>query len=81
MVVHIILLKQYEKSRKGTCVHVGFVGGYYKSVLPMWCRDPAILVECLTPDFRGDLECVSHVASSGMDVYAHNLETVQDLQW
>ena len=55
--------------------------GITSLVLPMWCRDPAILVECLTPDFRGDLECVSHVASSGMDVYAHNLETVQDLQW
>lgn len=41
---------------------------------------PSILVECLTPDFRGDLEAVSHVAFSGVDVYAHNIETVQELQ-
>ena len=44
-------------------------------------RDSSILVECLTPDFRGDLQCVSRVANSGVDVYAHNLETVQELQW
>ncbi|CAD7699266.1 unnamed protein product [Ostreobium quekettii] len=41
---------------------------------------PDILVECLTPDFRGDLEAVGHLASSGLDVYAHNIETVERLQ-
>ncbi|XP_048777397.2 lipoyl synthase, mitochondrial-like isoform X2 [Ostrea edulis] len=40
-----------------------------------------ILVECLTPDFRGDMTCVAKVAESGLDVYAHNVETVEDLQW
>eukprot|EP00126_Sphaerothecum_destruens_P000276 Sdes_comp10327_c0_seq2m1970 len=43
-------------------------------------RFPRIYVECLTPDFRGDLEAVSRVARSGLKVYAHNLETVRDLQ-
>jgi len=38
------------------------------------------LVECLTPDFSGNLEHVSLVASSGLDVYAHNIETVEPLQ-
>lgn len=41
---------------------------------------PGILVECLTPDFRGDYEAVSHLARSGLDVYAHNIETVDRLQ-
>lgn len=41
---------------------------------------PETLVECLTPDFRGDLEAVRHLARSGMDVYAHNIETVDRLQ-
>ncbi|GIL68138.1 hypothetical protein Vafri_21410 [Volvox africanus] len=41
---------------------------------------PSILVECLTPDFRGDLEAVRHLARSGLDVYAHNVETVERLQ-
>lgn len=41
---------------------------------------PDILVECLTPDFRGDLDAVRHLASSGLDVFAHNIETVEPLQ-
>ncbi|XP_038063101.1 lipoyl synthase, mitochondrial-like [Patiria miniata] len=40
----------------------------------------SILVECLTPDFRGDMEAVERVALSGLDVYAHNIETVERLQ-
>uniref|UniRef100_A0A4X1V1D1 lipoyl synthase n=1 Tax=Sus scrofa TaxID=9823 RepID=A0A4X1V1D1_PIG len=43
-------------------------------------RNPKILVECLTPDFRGDLKAVEKVALSGLDVYAHNVETVPELQ-
>eukprot|EP00616_Rhizochromulina_sp_CCMP1243_P016569 CAMPEP_0118965796 /NCGR_PEP_ID=MMETSP1173-20130426/3315_1 /TAXON_ID=1034831 /ORGANISM="Rhizochromulina marina cf, Strain CCMP1243" /LENGTH=351 /DNA_ID=CAMNT_0006914469 /DNA_START=31 /DNA_END=1086 /DNA_ORIENTATION=- len=43
-------------------------------------RSPKLLVECLTPDFRGDLDLVSRVALSGLDVFAHNLETVERLQ-
>jgi lipoic acid synthetase len=41
---------------------------------------PGILVECLTSDFRGDLEAVSALANSGLDVFAHNIETVRSLQ-
>ena len=39
-----------------------------------------MLVECLVPDFRGDLGCVETIAGSGLDVYAHNVETVDELQ-
>ncbi len=39
-----------------------------------------MMVECLTPDFRGDLKCVETIVSSGLDVYAHNVETVSELQ-
>ncbi|GAB5365490.1 hypothetical protein AAMO2058_001062700 [Amorphochlora amoebiformis] len=38
------------------------------------------LVECLTPDFSGNLNHVEIVAKSGLDVFAHNLETVEPLQ-
>ncbi|XP_045205660.1 lipoyl synthase, mitochondrial-like isoform X2 [Mercenaria mercenaria] len=41
----------------------------------------SILVECLTPDFRGDFNSVETVALSGLDVYAHNVETVAEMQW
>lgn len=37
------------------------------------------LVECLTGDFRGDLNMVDVMARSGLDVFAHNVETVEDL--
>ncbi|CAK6972221.1 lipoyl synthase%2C mitochondrial [Scomber scombrus] len=43
-------------------------------------RNAQILVECLTPDFRGDLASVEKIALSGLDVYAHNVETVRELQ-
>jgi lipoic acid synthetase len=36
-------------------------------------------VEALTGDFAGNLENVSLVAKSGLDVYAHNIETVEAL--
>lgn len=42
-------------------------------------RAPHILVEALTGDFAGNLEHVSHVAKSGLDVYAHNIETVEEM--
>ena len=40
-------------------------------------KSPKILVEALVPDFQGDTACVEHVALSGLDVYAHNVETVE----
>ncbi|XP_037031604.1 lipoyl synthase, mitochondrial [Bradysia coprophila] len=42
-------------------------------------KNPKIFVECLAPDFRGDIECVKTIATSGLDVYAHNIETVEKL--
>jgi len=43
-------------------------------------HDPAPLVEVLTPDFSGNLDNVAVVATSGLDVFAHNIETVEPLQ-
>ena len=40
---------------------------------------PSLLVECLSPDFAGDEACVEAVALSGLDVFAHNIETVERL--
>jgi len=42
-------------------------------------KAPQILVEALTGDFAGSLFQVSLVAQSGLDVYAHNIETVEAL--
>ena len=42
-------------------------------------KKPTLLVEALTGDFGGDLDMVKIVADSGLDVYAHNVETVEGL--
>jgi len=42
-------------------------------------RDPRVKVETLTPDFQGHLSDVETVLASGVDVYAHNIETVRRL--
>jgi lipoic acid synthetase len=42
--------------------------------------DPRILVEVLTPDWRGDEGCAAVVAASGAEVLAHNVEVVRRLQ-
>lgn len=40
---------------------------------------PELLVECLSPDFAGNHEGVTQVVMSGLDVFAHNIETVERL--
>ncbi|GMR41563.1 hypothetical protein PMAYCL1PPCAC_11758, partial [Pristionchus mayeri] len=42
-------------------------------------KKPELLVECLLPDFAGNLQSVELLARSGLDVYAHNVETVEGL--
>lgn len=43
-------------------------------------RVPGILVETLTGDFQGDEKALAVMLHSGLDVFAHNLETVKRLQ-
>ncbi|XP_017841222.2 lipoyl synthase, mitochondrial [Drosophila busckii] len=50
-----------------------------ETVREIKARNSNIFVECLVPDFRGNLECVKTIANSGLDVYAHNIETVEKL--
>uniref|UniRef100_A0A6G1SMR0 Lipoyl synthase, mitochondrial n=1 Tax=Aceria tosichella TaxID=561515 RepID=A0A6G1SMR0_9ACAR len=38
---------------------------------------PTIMVECLTGDFGGQLDMVDIMATSGLDVFAHNVETIE----
>ncbi len=40
---------------------------------------PGLLVEVLTPDFRGDVEAIRTVGRAGPDVFANNVETVRRL--
>mmetsp|Transcript_13021 Transcript_13021/g.36649 ORF Transcript_13021/g.36649 Transcript_13021/m.36649 type:complete len:457 (+) Transcript_13021:269-1639(+) len=43
-------------------------------------KKPEILVECLVSDFQGNQTSVETLATSGLDVYAHNVETIERLQ-
>jgi len=55
-------------------------GHFAEVVRRLKASSPSLLVEALTPDFRGEHDLVDLVANSGLDVYAHNTETVERLQ-
>lgn len=43
-------------------------------------KSPKLLVETLLGDYQGRLALIEQLAGAGMDVYAHNVETVESLQ-
>lgn len=43
------------------------------------CEIPNVTIEVLTPDFRGDKDCIKTVTDAKPDIYNHNLETVPRL--
>uniref|UniRef100_A0A0A9WDI5 Lipoyl synthase, mitochondrial n=1 Tax=Lygus hesperus TaxID=30085 RepID=A0A0A9WDI5_LYGHE len=51
-----------------------------RTVQLLKASDNPPLVEVLTSDFAGNLDSVRTVAQSNVDVFAHNLETVRELQ-
>ncbi|KAH0984260.1 hypothetical protein GBA52_011437 [Prunus armeniaca] len=55
-------------------------GHFAETVQKLKTLKPSMLIEALVPDFRGDSSCVEKVATSGLDVLAHNIETVEELQ-
>ncbi|MFB6168091.1 MAG: lipoyl synthase, partial [Haloferacaceae archaeon] len=56
-------------------------GHFAETVREIKRRDEGILVETLVPDFRGEPDLVDEVLDAGPDVFAHNVETVERLQW
>ena len=52
---------------------------FAETIMKIKQKAPTMLVEALTGDYAGDLEMVKLVALSGLDVYAHNIETVEEL--
>lgn len=52
---------------------------FAETIMKIKQKAPQILVEALTGDYAGDLEMVKLVAQSGLDVYAHNVETTEEL--
>ncbi len=56
-------------------------GHFAETIRALKKRCPDLVVEALVPDFRGDALCVKTIVESGVDVYAHNIETVKSLQY
>jgi lipoic acid synthetase len=56
-------------------------GHFAETIREIKRRDSDILVECLVPDFRGDPDLVRKIIDAEPDVLAHNIETVDRLQW
>ena len=54
-------------------------GHYAATIRGLKAKRPDLMVEALTPDFQGRLECVREVVDTGLDVFAHNVETVERL--
>ena len=55
-------------------------GHFAATVRAMKAASSTLRIECLTPDFRGVRKPIEEVARSGLDVYAHNVETVERMQ-
>lgn len=52
---------------------------FAETIMKIKQKKKEILIEALTGDYAGDLEMVKLVAESGLDVYAHNMETTEEL--
>lgn len=57
----------------------GGAAHFAETIMKIKQKAPHMLVEALTGDYAGDLAMVEKVALSGLDVYAHNVETVEEL--
>jgi lipoic acid synthetase len=56
-------------------------GHFARTIEAIKERHPGVLVEALTPDFQGEPDLVRRVLDAEPDVFAHNVETVDRLQW
>ncbi|MDP7061414.1 MAG: lipoyl synthase [Planctomycetota bacterium] len=54
-------------------------GHYAATIAALKAKRPDLLVEALTPDFQGRVDCVQAICDAGLDVFAHNIETVERL--
>ncbi|CAO2841050.1 unnamed protein product [Amaranthus hypochondriacus] len=55
-------------------------GHFAETVQKLKTLKPTMLIEALVPDFRGDPDYVKKVYVSGLDVFAHNIETVEEFR-
>jgi len=56
-------------------------GHFAETIRAIRERHPGVLIEALVPDFQGDPDLVREIIDARPDVFAHNVETVERLQW
>lgn len=73
--LHYVVLTSVDRDdlADGGSLHIA------KTVQHLKKEIPQLLVEVLSPDFRGNDDHVANVVMSGLDVFAHNIETVERL--
>ena len=54
-------------------------GHFAKTIKLLKKRQPQLLIEVLTPDFKGREDCLQKIILAEPDVFAHNIETVERL--
>lgn len=54
-------------------------GQFADTIRALHDKIPNVIVEVLTPDFKGKEECVRTVCEAGPEIYNHNIETVARL--
>ena len=54
-------------------------GHFAKTIQLVKGRIPELLIEVLTPDFKGKEALIDKIIQAGPDVFAHNIETVERL--
>lgn len=55
-------------------------GHFARTIRTIKKLDPELIVEILTPDFRGQMDLIQQLVDAQPDVFAHNVETVERLQ-
>ncbi|EKX41367.1 hypothetical protein GUITHDRAFT_158225 [Guillardia theta CCMP2712] len=58
----------------------GGAGHFARTISTLKDLNSKVKIEALVSDFQGNEACVKTVVDSGLDVYAHNIETVERLQ-
>jgi len=59
----------------------GGAGHWVKTIKMVRSLCPDMKIETLIPDFQGDIDLINKICDAGPDVLAHNLETVESLQY
>ncbi|MCZ0932265.1 MAG: lipoyl synthase [Oligoflexia bacterium] len=54
-------------------------GHFAKTIQLVKKRQPYLLIEVLTPDFKGKKDCLQKIIWARPEVFAHNIETVESL--